>query len=558
MLWLPGLVLGFLLLYVVNKYSHFLVLPGTVFGAFVLFYMILWMSGTSINEAITQGWLLEPFPSGGLWKPLTPAILTQVNWGILVGQLGTIATILIISIISVLLNLTALEAAFQKDVNVNRELQILGATNLVSGLFGSVPGYHYVSLSTLSRRMGARNRLAGLFTAAVAGAALVAGASALSYFPKFVLSGVIMFIGLSFLYDWVYRSWKKLERSDLAIIIAIILVIGFVGFLEGIGAGIVMTVVLFVVSYSRIKVVKHALSGATFHSNIDRPTAHKRILHDKGEQIAIFTLHGFVFFGTASNLQDTVQQRALSTDAAPLRYLVFDFEQVSGIDSSALHSFVKMKQLARDRECTILYAHLSDSMRKHVEGEQFLDGSAEVSQTFPDLDHALEWCENQILTSENIVLNEDTHPLSEQLEHALGDSTIVEHVLTYLEKIELESGYELAREGERSDAMYFLESGNLTVQTTLENGETFRLRTIRPGSPVGIIGLSLQGEHRHSASVVTDGACTLYRLSEEAIERMKAEHHAAAIAFQEFMTHLLAERLLKSTQLIEDLLEVEE
>ncbi len=53
--------------------------------------------------------------------------------------------------------------------------------------------------------------------------------------------------------------------------------------------------------------------------------------------------------------------------------------------------------------------------------------------------------------------------------------------------------------------------------------------------------------------MITDGACTLYRLTEEAIERMKTRDHAVAMAFQEFMTHLLAERLLKSTQLIEAL-----
>ena len=50
-----------------------------------------------IDQVSDQGWLLGPFPEGGLWQPLSPAALLDVQWSVIFEQAGNIAALLIVS-----------------------------------------------------------------------------------------------------------------------------------------------------------------------------------------------------------------------------------------------------------------------------------------------------------------------------------------------------------------------------------------------------------------------------------------------------------------------------
>jgi SulP family sulfate permease len=60
------LVLAFIMLVILNRFSHFLVLPGMLAGITVLFYGVATFTHTPISTLHEQGWLLGPFTSGTL------------------------------------------------------------------------------------------------------------------------------------------------------------------------------------------------------------------------------------------------------------------------------------------------------------------------------------------------------------------------------------------------------------------------------------------------------------------------------------------------------------
>src|SRR5262245_41794858 len=157
----------------------------------------------------------------------------------------------VLASISVLLNATGLELATEQDIDLDRELRITGIANVVTGLLGGVPGYLLVGESTLNHKLGAKSRAPGLATAGLSVVTLVAGAAALAYFPKPILGGLLFFLGVSFLLETVYDSWFRLPRGEYALVIAILVVVVTVGFLEGVGVGIVVSSVLFAVNYAR-------------------------------------------------------------------------------------------------------------------------------------------------------------------------------------------------------------------------------------------------------------------------------------------------------------------
>ena len=128
--------------------------------------------------------------------------LEQVNWPLIGSQIGNIGTIIMISVVSLLLNASGMEIMARRDIDLNHELQSAGLANLVAGLGGGPAGYHALSLSALGHRVGASTRLVGLLAGGLCGVMLFFGASIISFFPKLVLGGLLLFLGLAFVVEW--------------------------------------------------------------------------------------------------------------------------------------------------------------------------------------------------------------------------------------------------------------------------------------------------------------------------------------------------------------------
>lgn len=551
--WLSGLFFAVFLIVIMRRYSHFLIMPGALLAAMALFYVVLLLTGTSIAEAGEQGWLLEAPPGAGLWQLRTFTALTRADWPAIFGQVGGLATILIVSVVSALLNASGIEVAVEQDIDLNHELQVAGIANLVSGLGGGMPGYHALSLSVLGHRMGTNSRLVGLFSALVCAVVLIFGASILTYFPKPVLGGLLMFLGLSFLVEWVYDAWFKLPRADYVVVLLIVGVVAVFGFLEGVGVGLLAAIALFVANYSRIDVVKHVLTGENRRSNVERPLLYRQLLRQKGQWLYILELQGYIFFGTANRLLDQVHRRVDDPELSSPRYVVLDFRLVSGLDSSAVLSFAKMKQLAQAKDFVLVFTQLASGIRRQMEKELFEDGADTVWRIFPDLDRGLEWCENQMIqVFESVGLAAKPKTLMKQLEEVLPGSTPVASLMKYLERQDVKEGYTLIQQGKLIQCLYFIEAGQVTVRLMLAEGKEVRLRTMGAGTIVGELGMYLGNEA--TASVVTDQPSTVFSLSDSALREMERNDPEVANAFHRFIVRLLAERLTDHNRTLEALL----
>jgi SulP family sulfate permease len=442
--------------------------------------------------------------------------------------------------ISVLLNATGLELATEQDLDLDRELRVAGVANALVGLLGGVPGYLCLSESTLNFKAGARTRAPGLIAAGLCVLTLVAGTRVLAHFPKPVLGGMLLFLGVSFLIETVYDAWFRLPRGEYALVIFILVVVVTVGFLEGVGVGIVVSSFLFAINYARIDVVKHAISGAGLRSKAARSPADEALLQQMGGHIHVVQLQGYLFFGTAYQLLQRVKERFVSTDPLPAYFVVLDFRHVDGLDSSAVVSFSRMRRLAEQSGAVLILTELPPSVRRQLARGGCLDAIAPALdeaprsiRIFSDLDHGLEWCERQLLAG-----NADARSSTEVLD-------MVGRLLQYLDRFEAPAGLDLYKKGDVAHDLYLIESGELEAFLDLADGRTLRLRTMGAGSVVGESGLYLGS--RRSASVRTTKPSVLYRLSLPALEQMTAEAPALAAAFHQFVARLLADRIVHTT-----------
>lgn len=539
----PGLVLAAALLVIGRRSSRPLAIPTVLALAIVAFHAVFAVSGATITEGAEAGWLVGPFPEGALLQ--TPAIASVggTDWGVILGQLPSIGTLIVLSVLALLLNASGIELAVRRDGDLDRELRVSGLANLLAGAVGGLPGYHALSLTALAHRMWARTRLVGVIAGGVCVVVLLAGGTLLSLVPTFLLGGVLVFVGLGFLSEWLYDTWGRMPIGDYLVVVVIVVVMAAVGFLEGVGVGIAMAVVLFVVNYSRNDVVKNELSGAILRSRKDRPPAHREVLREAGEHILIMELQGYLFFGTANELLERIRRRVRDPDRGRVEYLLVDLRRVGDLDISSVMSFSKIHQLAEARGFTIVYTGLDERTRRRLEQGPLAD-AAEVT-VLPDLDRGLEWCEEQLLADSGLV----DVPTATELLPTVGAGRILDH----LERVELAGGEVVIDQGERSNDVYFLESGQLTVELRSDDGQRLRLRTLMPGSVVG--EASFYVDAPRTATVLCDRPSVLLRLTPAAMSEMEREDPATALELHRLLGGLLAARLADTLGTVNALLD---
>jgi SulP family sulfate permease len=537
---------------ILNRYNHFLLLLGLVFGGFVTFYLVMWLAGFSILEASANGWLLGPFPEGNFFQSIPLSALADVDWTLISAQIGNMVTILIISAFALLLNISSLELVAKEDMDVNRELRAAGVSNVFTGFFAGLVGFQQLSFSAMNQKIGAQTRLTGLLAVAVCIAALVAGTAFIAILPKVVFASLLLYFGMTFLYEFAYETWFELPKADYFIILLILVVIATAGFLEGVVVGILAAVILFAVNYSKVDVIKHSLTGATYKSTIARPKMHARLLQRYGKRILILELQGYIFFGTANNLLEQIRAHINQYANTRLCFLLLDFSHVTGIDSSVAVTFRKMDQLLQQSNASIVLTGLSVKILTFLQKSGFFDIDEDSFHISTDLDHGVEWCEYKLLQSTGVLERDTEKSFHDQLKILIGDSELIHRIINYLERQELAAGEYIINQGDSPGDLYFLEDGIVTVQLEIPGEVPRRLNTLSSENLVGELGFYLGS--KRNASVVTETQTTIYKLTAESLKKMETEEPEAAALFHKFIAHVMAEKLSHLMATVETLM----
>jgi SulP family sulfate permease len=559
--WVPGFLYGAALFAVLRRYTHFLISPSFLLGGILLFYVGFLIVNGSLTSANLDEWLLGPFPSGSLFRFMTLRVFTEGHITVLFGNILDFSSIIIVSAIALLLNASGLELVSGEDGDLNQELKSAGIANLVAGLGGSPPGYHSLSLSALGSKLGSNNRMVGIFSFIIILFVMIFGAAILSAIPKMVAGGMLIFLGISFLFEWIYDAWFTLPKLDYFLIWLILIIIATVGFLEGVAVGILVAALLFVLNYSRINVVRHGISGANFASHVIRPRLHQQLVKEKGDGLYILELQGYIFFGTADKLVSGIRERISDPDLPKIRYLILDFRLVTGIDSSATLSFSKLKQLAEAQEITLIFTCLSLKIQSQLEKEVYGEDQIDKMLTFPDLDHGVAWCEDkmiEIFTEVGLVAKPKTiiDLVEESLSHQAEDKDWVDMIapgtaakpskrasrmLKFLERIEAKEGDHLIDENYEIEGLYFIEEGQISAQLPCGDDPNIELRLLESGTVFGEI--DYYAEQSATLCYIASRPSTLYFLSTENLKRMEEEDHELAIAFHRILAGLISKKL---------------
>jgi SulP family sulfate permease len=376
--------------------------------------------------------------------------------------------------------------------------------------------------------------------ALVPAAATLFGGRLIELIPKFVVGGILIYVGLTFIVEWLVDAWRDLTLGEYAVVLALFGTIAARGYLDGVIAGLIASVFLFAFNYSRIQVVRQVEFGTTYRSNVERSPADRLALGQLADQVMVLRVNGFVFFGVANGLVERIRTRVRG---GPLRFLVIDLRRATGMDSSALLAFQKVAQLADAAGFELVFSDTPEAIRAKLAGGGIVPADG-VVRFEPDLDRALEHGEEGLLADLHRVASPDGagDPLA-GLPHRLRD---------YFQRETVPEGTVLIHQGAPADDLFVLESGRLQIEATSPEGTRMRLSTASSGVMVGEVAGYLGGQR--TADVIAETDCEVLRLSKASMERMEREEPELAVALHRRLAESLAERNRDAMRVFDELL----
>ena len=246
------------------------------------------------------------------------------------------------------------------------------------------------------------------------------------------------------------------------------------------------------------------------------------------------SLQGYLFFGSASRLHEHI--KSLLAARPECRFLLFDLRLVTGIDSSATHSFRQIKQSADRHGARLVLVNMTLEIQRIFRNAGLISADVAVAS---DLDHALELCEDAIIKADQ-PSGSETESLNDWLVHVVG-SEHAAHLAQECERLEVASGAIIAVEGEPADSMHFIFQGRVSIVVDGGNGRKVRLRSLGRHTTIGEMGL-ITCQPR-SATIEAEVPSVLYVLKAHAFERIRRTNPALCQALLTYVIRVMAERL---------------
>jgi SulP family sulfate permease len=517
-------------------------LPAALVAAVVVLHAGLWLFGGASAD-----WFLPSTGSAQGWSPL--ASVAGIDWMILAAASVEIASIVGVSTVALLLDVSSLEVQRRGHADMDAEFRTIGAANVTVAAIGGLPTGCSLNPSRVIDATGGASRLAGFSGALFLAALLMSGLDATLIVPRPVLGGLLIFLGIGVLQE-ALRVPGRRSRPEIALTLAIMMAIVAFGYLPGVLLGFVGACLLFAVRYSRIDVVRRHVTRADFAAPVERRPDLARLLSEQGGRIHIFWLSGYLFFGSCNGLFESIRSAAAPRGLFGRRWVILDCSGVTGIDASAVLSLQKLANWAAASDVALVLASASADLRDELTAAGLI-GARRAAVSFATRNDALEWCENELVSSAGGAAAARLD-FAQWLGREMGADAAGILIDRYLERRTLEAGDVICALGAPADTIELVAQGSVAVIVRGLANAPIRVRRMTVGTVVGEMGFFRK--QPRAASVVAEEAAVVYVLSRAAYDRLMAVDAPTGTAFLQFVIRALADRVDGSNREIAALL----
>ncbi|WP_171315101.1 SulP family inorganic anion transporter [Vibrio splendidus] len=284
---------------------------------------------------------------------------TMVIDALVLGTLGCIDTLL-----------TAVigDSLTRKEHDSDKELRGQGIANMISGLFGALPGAGATMGTVTNIQVGARSPLSGVIRALVLALVVLVAGGLTEPIPMAVLAGIAMYVGFNIL-DWSFiQRAHKVSYAGMGVMYGVMLLTVFVDLIIAVGLGVFISNILIIERLSReqARQVK-AISDGDDEDDIPLTDSERQLLDSANGKVLFFYLSGPMIFSVSKAISR--QHSSISDYEA----MILDLTDVPMIDVTVGLALENAIKDALDAECEVYLLCPNENTRQQLEKFHVLD-----------------------------------------------------------------------------------------------------------------------------------------------------------------------------------------
>ncbi|EGR0198293.1 SulP family inorganic anion transporter [Vibrio alginolyticus] len=288
----------------------------------------------------------------------TDMFVEMVIDALVLGTLGCIDTLL-----------TAVigDSLTRKEHDSDKELRGQGLANMISGLYGALPGAGATMGTVTNIQVGARSPLSGVIRALMLALVVLVAGGLTEPIPMAVLAGIAVYVGFNIL-DWSFiQRAHKVSFSGMAVMYGVMLLTVFVDLIVAVGLGVFISNIIIIERLSREQARQVKAISDADEDDVPLTDSERGLLDRANGKVLFFYLSGPMIFSVSKAIS---RQHSSISD---YDVMILDLTDVPMIDVTVGLALENAIKDALDANCAVYLLCPNERTREQLEKFHVID-----------------------------------------------------------------------------------------------------------------------------------------------------------------------------------------
>ncbi|ELB7606486.1 TPA: SulP family inorganic anion transporter [Vibrio parahaemolyticus] len=255
----------------------------------------------------------------------------------------------------------------RKEHDSDKELRGQGLANMISGLFGALPGAGATMGTVTNIQVGARSPLSGVVRALVLALVVLVAGGLTEPIPMAVVAGIAVYVGFNIL-DWSFiQRAHKVSFSGMAIMYGVMLLTVFVDLIVAVGLGVFVSNIMIIERLSREQARQVKAISDADEDDVPLTDSERGLLDRANGRVLFFYLSGPMIFSVSKAISRQ------HTSISDYDVMILDLTDVPMLDVTVGLALENAIKDALDARCEVYLLCPNQRTREQLEKFHVID-----------------------------------------------------------------------------------------------------------------------------------------------------------------------------------------